>query len=38
MERARAFVHEQAGRHFDPRLVEAFLLPWYEVYAIHARY
>jgi len=38
MERARASVQEQAGRHFNPRLVEAFLLTWYEVCAIHARY
>ncbi|WP_334133573.1 HD-GYP domain-containing protein [Tepidimonas sp.] len=38
MERARAFLQEQAGRHFDPRLVDAFLSAWDEVRAIHARY
>ncbi len=38
MERARAFLQEQSGRHFDPQLVEAFLSAWDEVCAIHARY
>ncbi|WP_426315437.1 HD-GYP domain-containing protein [Methylobacterium fujisawaense] len=28
LERARAFVADQAGRHFDPRCVEAFLAGW----------
>ncbi|MGU3667242.1 HD-GYP domain-containing protein [Methylobacterium sp. A49B] len=31
LERARAFVAEQAGLHFDPRCVEAFLAGWSEV-------
>ncbi|TSE35068.1 HD-GYP domain-containing protein [Tepidimonas charontis] len=38
MERARAFLQEQSGRHFDPELVQAFLSAWDEVCAIHARY
>ncbi len=28
LERARAFVADQSGRHFDPRCVEAFLAGW----------
>ena len=28
LERARAFLADQAGRHFDPRCVEAFLAGW----------
>jgi putative two-component system response regulator len=31
MERARAFITEQAGLHFDPLCVEAFLAGWGEV-------
>ena len=31
LERARAFIAEQAGTHFDPRCVEAFLTGWGEV-------
>ncbi len=38
LERARAFLVEQAGKHFDPVLVEAFLRAWDEVRAIHDRY
>lgn len=38
MARARAFLQEQSGRHFDPELVQAFLSAWDEVCAIHARY
>ncbi|MGG7518274.1 HD domain-containing phosphohydrolase [Allorhizobium undicola] len=34
LEKARDFVAEQAGQHFDPRLVEAFLQNWSSVRAI----
>ncbi len=38
LERARAFLQEQAGRHFDPALVDVFLGAWEDVLAIHDRY
>ena len=31
LERARAFMADQAGRHFDPRCVDAFLSGWDDV-------
>ncbi|NTV95692.1 MAG: response regulator [Thiobacillus sp.] len=38
LDRARAFIAENAGRHFDPACVEVFLAAWDEVLAIRARY
>lgn len=38
LERARAFLEEQAGGHFDPAVVSAFLSVWEDALAIHARY
>jgi len=38
LEGARAFVTDQAGRHFDPRCVAAFLAAWDEVVMIHSRF
>ncbi|MDW8324458.1 MAG: response regulator [Burkholderiales bacterium] len=38
LERARDFLLEQSGRHFDPELVRAFLGAWDEVVDIHKRY
>jgi putative two-component system response regulator len=37
LERARAFIAEQAGLHFDPRCVEAFLAGWDEVESTRAK-
>jgi putative two-component system response regulator len=37
LDRARAFVAEQAGLHFDPRCVEAFLVGWDEVESTRAK-
>lgn len=38
LERAHAFLVEQAGTHFDPTLVNVFLDAWEDVQAIHQRY
>jgi len=38
IDKARGFLEEQAGGHFDPACVRAFLSVWDEVLAIHARY
>ncbi|MDE2585893.1 MAG: response regulator [Betaproteobacteria bacterium] len=38
LERAAALVREGAGRHFDPKCVEAFFRSWDEVLAIRARH
>ena len=37
LERARTFVAEQAGLHFDPRCVEAFLAGWSEIESTRAK-
>ncbi|MEW5783456.1 MAG: HD-GYP domain-containing protein [Pseudomonadota bacterium] len=38
LDKARAFLEEQTGRHFDPACVAAFLAAWDDALAIHARY
>lgn len=38
LERARQFLLDQRGRHFDPACVDAFLAVWDEALAIHHRY
>jgi putative two-component system response regulator len=38
LDRARAFIADNAGVHFDPRCAAAFLDAWDEVLAIRARY
>ena len=38
VEQARVFLSDNAGQHFDPACVEAFLACWAEVLDIHARY
>ena len=38
LDRARAFIEENAGSHFDPQCAKAFLDQWDEVLAIRARY
>ena len=35
---AREYLEQNAGRHFDPRCVEAFLAAWDEVLAIRERF
>lgn len=38
IERARALIAEQSGKHFDPACVAAFFAVWDEVLEIHERY
>lgn len=38
VEKARGYVSENAGRHFDPACVEAFLACWDDVLDIHERF
>lgn len=38
LERARGYLEESSGAHFDPDCVNAFLGAWHEVLAIHERF
>jgi response regulator RpfG family c-di-GMP phosphodiesterase len=37
-DRARAFLHEGRGQHFDPACVDAFIAAWDDVVAVHERF
>ncbi len=38
IDKALAFLHDGAGKHFDPRCVAAFVSDWQQILAIKARY